>query len=341
MARLAGLSNDIYGEQGRNLIATMLGKSTFLAAIEASDAFQLEPTEFKFRTYMDSANLRTMAEGGAYDHNKTLDPTVTETNDKLAFYYDSFKVSTTRNIDAKKGLDNRDVWLSKTRTEIHNSFTKQITKAILTDDGTNNTMKGLFKRLDGTNRLKGFENTTKFPETDTWDYTRVVNAKEWAKNPTTATSLDVTIGGADYSGFFEMINNAIFLGDGLKYICVSEAFLPRFLTIARELKLTDYSYLFNQRVNTVAGLTVIPLRNDILTKTEPDDTKTTPKNETTSLYFLSPEENRLSLATNSGVFYYEFDHRENEQKDLEVMGINMNWKIEDPRSILRVRNIKF
>ena len=84
---------------------------------------------------------------------------------------------------------------------------------------------------------------------------------------------------------------------------------------------------------------MITVPNNVITRLEADNTAT-PVNDTTSFYLLSPEEQRCSLVTNSGLWYNEYDHRENEQKDLEMFGINMQLKIEDNKSVLRVRNLK-
>ncbi len=44
--------------------------------------------------------------------------------------------------------------------------------------------------------------------------------------------------------------------------------------------------------------------------------------------------------TNSGLYYQEWDHLETKESSQEMFELRMAWKVEDPESVLRIRNIK-
>jgi hypothetical protein len=87
------------------------------------------------------------------------------------------------------------------------------------------------------------------------------------------------------------------------------------------------------------GVEVISVSSNSITLTEPDDTAT-PLETTSSIYVLSPGENNFSLITNSGLQWHDYDSQENKESGREKWEIRANWRIENPKSVLRVRNIK-
>lgn len=329
----------INGAEGLDLIRVLLSNPLF-AAVEKQRAWRMMGTDVKYDIYDGTTELRTLGEGDPYVLSDAKYDRTTVVG-KLKYYYSDFSVSETRKRDAELGLNNIDVWVRETRNRKHKDYVKKMTKAILTDDGSGTKMKGLFARLDGTNRLDGFTDTTKFPQTDYWDYTRVLNAKDFSKT-TGATSLDISKNdAAAYRQFAEMLNFA-FATSSEKYthIVVSQSFKPRFLTIANELKLTGYKYVFGEQVQTVGDLEVITVGNDVITNKEPDDKPSSPNNDTTSIYLLGLDEYRLALGTNSGVKYLTFNHPNNKSQETEKWGMNLDWIVEDHESLLRIKGIK-
>lgn len=336
--RLKELST-INGAEGLGLVKTLLSNPLF-AAIEQEDAWRMSATDVKYETFSGKSELKTLGEGEAYVlSNAKFDRT--SVTDKLKYYYSDFSVSETRKRDAELGLNNIDVWVKETRERKHKTYVKDLVKAILTDDGSGTKMKGLLPRLDGVTRLAGFTDTTKFPQTDYWDYTRVLNAKDFSKTPG-ATSLDISKDdAAAYRQFYEMFNFASnTTSTKYTHVMVSQSFAPRFITIANELKLTGYDYVFGEQVQTVGRYKVIVVPNDVITNKEPDDKPSSPNNDTTSLYFFGFDPYRLALGTNTGVKYMSFNHPDNKSQDTETWGMNLEWIAEDHESILRVKGIK-
>jgi hypothetical protein len=128
--------------------------------------------------------------------------------------------------------------------------------------------------------------------------------------------------------------------DNLKGIVIPDALRPRMTTILRKTGLLTPNQNYEREIVNFDGTPIISVPNSVIPQNEPDDTATTPLTNTTSIYFLSPEEQRFSIVSNSGLWYNEYNHRENTYKDKEMYGINMQTKIEDNKAVLRVRNIK-
>lgn len=336
--RLKELST-INGAEGLGLVKTLLSNPLF-AAIEQEDAWRMSATDVKYDTYNGKSQLKTLREGAAYEFSDAKFDR-TSVTDKLKYYYSNFSIAKTRERDAALGFNNMDIWIKETRDRTHRDFVKDLTKAILTDNGEDAKMKGLLTRLDGVTRLAGFTDTTKFPQTDYWDYTRVLNAKDFSKTPG-ATSLDISKDdAAAYRQFYEMFNFASnTTSTKYTHVMVSQSFAPRFITIANELKLTGYDYVFGEQVQTVGRYKVIVVPNDVITNKEPDDKPSSPNNDTTSLYFFGFAPYRLALGTNTGLEYMSFNHPNNTSQNAETWGMNLEWIAEDHESILRVKGIK-
>ena len=332
MANLKELSTNINGEAGRQALLSLLETSALLRMFESTGGWELDATDFQYWTIGGNANLRTLAEGGTYDTISTL-AIDGKQNNSLKFYYDGFKVNQSRKFDAAKSLRDIDLWLQKKRKAIHRAFAKGVEKAIFVDDGTSNTMKGFAKNLDGT-RLLGYESTDNFTDQEA---KRVLDAAAFAKS-STAKKMDLT-SDTDYDGFMELFYTAVSLMDNAKMMVIPDFAKPKITTIARKAGLLGTTKNYEKVLETIGDIPLITVPNNVITRLEADNTAT-PVNDTTSFYFLSPEEQRCSLVTNSGLWYNEYDHRENEQKDLEMFGINMQLKIEDNKSVLRVRNLK-
>ena len=335
MATLKTLSTELYGEASAQAVQTLLEKSPVFRFFETVGGWELGGTDFDWRPAAAAATVAAVAEGGSFNTPTALsvDSKVT---DAQSFYYAGFKISQSRILDAKKKLSEMDLWLNKKRQTFHRSFAAGMEKEIFLGAGTSNAMKGFKTILDGSTPLPGYTDTSIY--TESMDRLRVLNAQGYAADATDP-SLDLS-SSTNHDGFIEMLYDAIALMDDPKGIVIPNYLRPRFTTILRKTNLLTTSQNYERVVDYFAGIPLVYVPDAVIAHTEPDDTAGTALTNTTSIYLLSPEEQRCSLVSNVGMWYYTYDHVENEYKDTERMGMNLRLKVEDNRSVLRVRNIK-
>lgn len=332
MASLKSLSKYINGQAGADLMRAIFNNSMFLTWLESVGGWELDATDFDWLNVGGTADLRNIAESGTWGEFSAINSTARKTGSQ-AIYYDGFTVSSMRNIDQDRGLRQQDNWIYKTRLAKHRAFARALEKAVFVDDGTSNKMVGITKRLDGT-RLIGYEDTNLWTDDEA---KRKFNAAKKAKSPT-AKTMDLT-DEANFDGFIELMYEAKAKMDNLKGIVIPDALRPRLTTILRKTGLLTPNQNYEREIVNFDGTPIISVPNSVIPQNEPDDTAT-PLTNTTSMYFLSPEEQRFSIVTNSGLWYNEYNHRENKYQDKEMYGINMQTKIEDNKAVLRVHNIK-
>lgn len=333
MASLKSLSKYINGQSGADLMRAIFDNSMFLTWLESVGGWELDATDFDWLNIGGTADLRNIAESGTWGEFTAIASTAKQTGSQ-AIYYDGFTVSSMRNIDQDRGLRQQDQWIYKTRLAKHRAFAKALEKAIFVDDGTSNKMKGITKRLNGTDRLEGYADTNLWTDAEA---KRVFDASTKAKSAT-AKTMDLT-DDTNFDGFVEMMYTAKAMMDNLKGIIIPDAARPRITTILRKTGLLTPNQNYEREILNFDGVPLISVPNTVIPQNEPDNTAT-PLTNTTSIYFLSPEEQRFSIVSNSGLWYNEYNHRENKYLDKEMYGINMQTKIEDNRAVLRVRNIK-
>ena len=97
---------------------------------------------------------------------------------------------------------------------------------------------------------------------------------------------------------------------------------------------------YGNLVDTYRNIPLIPMNEDVILKTEEDDAET-PNENTTSFYILRPAEGQLSIVTNSGLAWSDYDPTSSgDNAKGYIWEFGLEFKIEKKDSILRVRNIK-
>lgn len=332
--RLNQVSKHINGQAGVKLIGNILTKSAFIRKWDECSAFESDGTDFNFETIRGTANLRQLNSDGTFPTMDVLKREVKVTASQTE-YVDGFRVDRTRLYDAEKGFNTYDVWLEGMRKSKGLAVGENLENLIFNEDGTNGKMTGLKKRLDGTTRLPGYESTTLYKADEA---IRVIDAQKYSKT-TSATSLDFA-DPANADNIAEMFYTIYALVKDAKMLVVANSLFPKVTTLLRKLEMLDKGTTLQFPTDKFQNIDIVRVPDYIIGVEEPDNKATTPNTDTTSMYLLSPEEQRLSIVTNSGLWYDEFNPREKEPKQLEQWGINMQLKIQDNESVLRIRNIK-
>lgn len=335
MATLKQLSTELYGEASAQAMQTILDKSAFLRMLETTGGWELEASDFDWRPAVANVALSTIAESGSWASPTDLAIDSKQTG-ALKFYYSGFTLSASRILDAKKGLVDTDIWVDKKRAKVHRAFALNLEKEMFMGSGLSNAMSGFKTILDGSTALPGYTDTTLVPEA--LDRLRVMDANDYSK-VANSKSFDIN-NAANADALMALIREATYEVDDAKAIVMSKKLRPSFVSIAHAKNQYTVENAYEHPVEKFGGIPVIYVENAAIASNEPDNTSTIPSTNTTSIYVMSPEEQRLSVVSNSGLWYYTYDHEENAYKNTERLGVNMALKIEDNKSILRVRNIK-
>jgi hypothetical protein len=336
MANLLSLSRTHGSARGVDAVNIALANSPLLRAINAMSGFEQDATDFFFDAIEQASDITARTPGSGATAPTHDMGTITRTAGALRAYSDGVDIDISYLADVeigKNGINNQID--KKIKTKLKNFF-RGLEIKIAAAQGGGSEMKGLSKILDGTTTLPGFTDTT-----------RVINAKDYSKKDTTPTSLDISIATTNYDKninyFLEMLYTARNSMDTSMpmFMYAPEAIAARVQTIARnENTLTTDINNFGVPVQMWNGIPIITCVSGAIPVNESDDKATTPNTDTTSIYFISPGEMRTSLVTNSGVEYFEFPYLEAKTSGREYWETRLAWKIEEPKSILRIRNIK-
>jgi len=303
----------------------VLQSSPFLAFLETASGWEEDATVFDWLPVATAlATIDARGIGGSYTPLNAAPGT--RLTGQLAMHGGSVDIDISHLADARRGLRDVDAWFAKELQVRLKAFAVGYEKLLFEGTGQNNQIKGLRNIISGSD-LPGHTGTT-----------RLANAQEAVGG--TAKSCDLT-NANNYGKFVEYLYAQIVKVDNPLGLVMNTSLYARMWTIARkEQILGETRDLFGVPVATFNGIPMIRVLDGTITNSEPDDTDTTPKNETTSLYIMSPGERRTSLVTNSGLYWMDYDHVENKESGREKWEIRAAWKIEDPMSVLRVRNIK-
>lgn len=326
MGTLANLStiNSPSG-RGRDALGVLLQESPFLAFLEQNGGWELDATNFEFSPISSAfSSIEARAEGGAYT-GVDVAPGTKQTG-KLAFHGAAVDVDISHKSDAAKGLRDIDVWFAKELKLRIKKFAVAYESMLFNGSGNSNNIKGLKTILSGSD-LPGYTGVT-----------RLVDAQAVTGGST--KSCDLTSSN-NYSKFIEWLFVKMKDVKNATGLIMNTSLYARMWTIARkEQMLGENRDLFGVPVATFNNIPMIQVLDDTIVNTEPDNTATTALTETTSLYVMAPGEQNLSLVTNSGLYWMDYDHVENKESGREKFEIRASWKIEEPKSILRIRNIK-
>jgi hypothetical protein len=332
MANLKSVSRTNGFARGNDAIGILLTNSPLLNFLDSMSGFELDATSFDWRPVVAAASLASRAVGGSWSATDVT-PASKQTG-ALTIQGSRVDVDVSHLADRDIGARDIPVWFAKMLKKELINFAKSYEIQMMLGTGSGTAFKGLKTILDGTTALPGYTGIT-----------RVTNAATYSSD-STPKSLDITLGATNYDknikGLLECLYQAFAdmdRGAGMG-IAMNAAMYARLQTIARnEHILGEDRTLFGVPVSTFNGIPMVPLTTGAILSTEPDDT-TTPLTVCTSLYLISPGEMRTSIVTNSGLEYWEYDFMQAKESGSEKWEIRGAWKIEEPNSVLRIRNIK-
>jgi hypothetical protein len=329
MGLLAALSriNSPSG-RGKQALGLLLQHSPFLQFMETHSGWELDATKFNWQPEDLSAKTIAARTIGAGAQSAAQNIAITDlVADILAAYNANFDVDASYVADVERKLANMDAYMLKELRRRIRQLAIYLENECFLGTGSDGRMKGLKVILDGTTALPGYTGVT-----------RVEDAQIITGGST--KSCDLTVRTND-DKFIGQLRHWISKVPGCAGILCSPAMGALLDTIAR----TKYAAgetrdLFGKPVTTFNGTPIVPVLDTSITNDEPDNTTPTALTTTTSLYLVAPGEGSLSLVTNSGLEYTDFDLQEGKQSNREKMEIRLKWKIEVPESVLRIRNFK-
>lgn len=324
MATLRQLSNLNGSARGQAALGIILEQALIMRFLEQNSGFELDATTFDYLVVDGQDNLQTRAIGGSFARTAKTPPA--RLPGQLAIYGDGITIDRSHIADAERGLRDMDTWIEREASRRVRKVAKKLDTALMKDPGTGNTMKGLSVILNGTSDIPGFTGVK-----------GVSNAQAYKSG--SHKSLDLT-DAANYPYFIEGLIKDLTKVDNPSGLVMNHSLFARMYTIARkEAILGESRDLFGRPVNTFNGVPMYAVDDTSIPNNEPDDTAT-PLTVTTSLYIMTPREMGLSIVTNEGLYYQEWEHLEEKESKGEMFELRMAWKIEDDRSVLRVRNLK-
>ncbi len=326
MATIGSLSSLGDGERGRAVLAKMLQISPFLRYLDKVSGWQEKSTDFIYRVVQGSLSLQRRAlDATVTTTGKVLGETTPETGVQAAVYF-QIDIDQTRLADDAKQLVPLGPWIDTQLEEDVEVFTKALESEIFNGSGagTPRQMSGFKTLLNGTSDVSGFTGNT-----------MVIDAATWA----TGNHLDLTSSSND-EAFKEKLRTEIRKLDQCTGIMMHPFMYARMATILeRQNSLQTTVDQFGMSVERFAGVELIPLLDDTITLTEPNNA-TTPLTVTTSLYLMSAGENRVSIVTNSGLEFEDYEGLQDRKAGRLRGEIRAEPVIMKPRVIRRVRNIK-
>lgn len=324
--RLSQISQ-LFGARGVEAARTILTGSPFLSYLDANSAFELDKMDFDWRPASNTYSAQTRARGGSL--TATDITWEAKQSGSQVVLGGALDIDIRNKRDAELGLDNLDVQLQKNLLRAWNGYALSVQNKLFngTGAGSPTELKGLKTILDGSTDLPGYTGVK-----------GVINAANYSKE-SSPKSLDMTVdkAGKYFTALMLDTLNEVSNPTGIVMNNKLFAAITQFAEVQRTLESTTNNY--GTILRTLWGVPVILVDGTTIGVTEPDDT-TTPLENTTSMYVMSPGELKTSLVTNSGLYYIEYDHLENKESGREKWEMSLAWKIEDTTSIRRVRNIK-
>jgi len=325
MATLAQLSaGNIRSESGRGTaaLAMLLSGSNFLNYLERNDGWELDATNFSWTPTTATSTAPARALNANYSTSDRAFPSA-QTGTQ-ALHGDSVVTDRAYIRDVEAGLRARDTQMEKDIRKRLKDFGAAYETLLFNGSGSSNNIRGLKTILSGSD-LPGYTGIT-----------RLKNAKDVASS---GDSLDISAA-AGQKKFIELLRTQLKEVDNPTGIILNASMWARIESAAYEARMIiPATNEFGQPILQFSGVELVLVNSATIALNEPDDNGT-PVENTTSVYIMSPGEQRLCLVSNSGLEYYDWDHMDNAEKGREKWEIGAAWKIEDPNSILRIRNIK-
>lgn len=322
MARIGQLSNLRGSQRGAATLAKLLLVSPLLRFLDAQGGWELDASAYQYKVKEGSMTVQARALGGSYT-SATLTPVGSQTGN-LYMHGCQIDIDQSHIADDAKGLNNLGNWIDNEWPEEVDSFARLYEALLVKGTGVSTQIPGLKTILDGTTNIPGF------------GITGVINAKDAAAS---GNSLDLA-SSTNYDPFVEYLTLWMTQVENATGILMSPRLKARMYTIAKKQGILGQALdQFGRPVDTFNGVAMISLLDTSILHTEPDDTGT-PVNNTTSLYIIAPAEKNISLVSNSGVDFEDYDKLESKQSGRLKAEIRAAWKIQKKNAVRRVRNIK-
>lgn len=326
MPTIASLST-IYSPSGRgkDALARFLEGSPVARSFEQFGAWDREDFTFFWEPLRETSTAPARAIGASYTpENRTPRDKVTQTQ---RIHGDATEMDIAHLADANSG--GSDIMIADRVGEKVAVYAESWESDIFNATGEDNTYYGLKTILDGETELPGYPGV--FRVKDAASVSSVSGAK----------SLDVSTA-AGQKALFELIRKELKDVRNPTCIYMNPSLAGRLETGGYETgrlsgNITD---LFGKPIRTFDGVPIIETLDTTILLDEPDNTPTTALENTTSLYVVGFVPKRMSIATNSGFYYTDYDHAQAKEKGKEMWEIRAAWKIREPKRIKRIRNIK-
>lgn len=324
MARFGQLSNLRGSQRGTAALAKLLLVSPLMRFLDQQSGYEEDATNFKYKVKEGTMSVQTRDLGGNYT-SATLTP-VGNQNGVLYLHGFQIDIDQSHLADDARGLQDLAGWIDNELPDEVDSFARLYEALLMNGSGSGSPSEimGLKTILSGSN-ITGYS------------VNNLINAKDAASS---GTYLDLT-DPANYDAFVEYLVGWLEQVENPTGILMNGALKAKMYTVAKKQGILGQSLdQFGKPVDTFNGVPMVKLLDTSILNTEPDDTPTTPLTNTTSLYIVAPQEKNLSLVTNSGLDFEDYDKLEAKQSGRLKGEIRAAWKIQRKNSVRRVRNIK-
>lgn len=311
--------------RGRNALGILLESSPFLRYLEGASGWQEDATSFTYEAGEETSTAPARALGSDYTPGTRTRPSLLSSG--LRNHGDAVNTDVSLLADAARGLRNADKWLENAVATKMSAFGRKYEYLLFNSPGSSNSIYGLKTILDGTTDIPGYSSWTGVTDAAT-----ITAASD--------DSLDIS-GATNQALFIELLRLQLAEVESPTAIVMSPAVWARINTLAWNLRAVTPGGedQFGKPILAFDGIPIIQTLPDTLPATEPDNAET-PVNNTTSVYIMSPGEERFSLRSNSGLYYIDHDHMDNSNKGQEWWEIRGAWNIVHKRAVRRIRNIK-
>lgn len=307
LSQLSALSG-----MGVDVMAEIADKSPFVRRVE----FREDPTDYSYYPTDAQSQPAFRALGGSYGPDAE---NPTKQNGTQAFLGGEFTLDKSYKVDAEKGMLNLDLYVRRLYMQRAKSMAEGIDKQTFIGDGSSNSLEGFVTLLDGSANVTGFSSTM------------VVDAAAGG-------GLDVT-SDTKWSTFLELIDNVLYDVPGANMIACNRTLASKLSTIARNRHALTYDLdEFGYRAGLFNNVPIVPLADGAIANNEAAADAGT---DTTSLYIFRWEEvNGVSLVSNNGLEFKEFDELEASVNSKARLELRYNIAIESPDALRRIRYIK-
>lgn len=308
-------------ERGQRFITRVLSYSMLLRTMRN---FVIKATEHQYRPAAGSQTLSGRAKAANYT-SADLSPAALLAGE-LSLHGFFLKYDRTYVADRELGIGiEMDQWYDDELDERAYDTALEIDKLIVSSAGTGNTMVGIASILDGVTNVPGL------------GITMVIDAL--TGSGLAGNSFDLS-DPANFDTFLEQLDKWKHEVMGANAILCNHSMAARITTIGR--KYHSYSQgvdVLGNPVERVNMMDIVPVDDEVITNTEPDNAGT-PVNNTTSIYLFSNNEGLWNINTNSGLGFYDHGELSGEQQEGISFEFRAKNEIKRKRAIRRIRNIK-